>query len=197
LHGNTTTTQLSSKTIKLKIKIMSTTKWAVDPTHSEIGFKVKHLMFTNVSGKFTSFDASVTTEGDDFDTAVFEFSADVDSINTNNTDRDNHLKTGDFFDAEQFPKLTFKSTSFEKESEGEYTLTGEMTLHGVTKPVTLNVEYGGLQKDPWGNIKSGFSATGKINREDFGLTYNAALEAGGVMLGKEVKLDIELQFVKQ
>jgi polyisoprenoid-binding protein YceI len=197
LHSNTTTTQLSSKTIKLKIKIMSTTKWAVDPTHSEIGFKVKHLMFTNVSGKFTSFDASVTTEGDDFDTAVFEFSADVDSINTNNTDRDNHLKTGDFFDAEQFPKLTFKSTSFEKESEGEYTLTGDMTLHGVTKPVTLNVEFGGLQKDPWGNIKSGFSATGKINREDFGLTYNAALEAGGVMLGKEVKLDIELQFVKQ
>lgn len=176
---------------------MSTTKWAVDPTHSEIGFKVKHLMFTNVSGKFTSFDATVTTEGDNFDTAVFEFSADVDSINTNNTDRDNHLKTGDFFDAEQFPKLTFKSTSFEKESEGEYTLTGEMTLHGVTKPVTLNVEFGGLQKDPWGNIKSGFSATGKINREDFGLTYNAALEAGGVMLGKEVKLDIELQFVKQ
>jgi len=176
---------------------MSTTKWIVDPTHSEVGFKVKHLMFTNVSGNFTKFDGSVTTEGEDFDTATFEFSADVDSINTNNADRDGHLKTADFFDAAQYPKLSFKSTSFEKESEGEYKLTGDLTLHGVTKPVTLDVEFGGLQKDPWGNIKSGFSIEGKVNREDYGLTYNAALEAGGVMLGKDVKLAIELQFVKQ
>jgi len=176
---------------------MSTTKWTVDPTHSEVGFKVKHLMFTNVSGNFTKFDATVTTEEENFDTATFEFSADVDSVNTNNADRDGHLKTADFFDVAQFPKLSFKSTSFEKKEEGEYKLTGDLTLHGVTKPVVLDVEFGGLQKDPWGNIKSGFSIEGKVNREDFGLTYNAALETGGVMLGKEVKLAIELQFVKQ
>jgi len=176
---------------------MSTTKWVLDPTHSEVGFKVKHLMFTNVSGNFTKFEATATSDDENFDNATFDFSADVDSINTNNADRDGHLKSADFFNVEQFPKLTFKSTSVVKAQEGEYAVTGDLTLHGETKPVTLAVEYGGIQKDPWGNIKSGFSITGKINREDFGLSYNAALETGGVMLGKEVKLNIELQFVKQ
>jgi polyisoprenoid-binding protein YceI len=176
---------------------MATTKWVLDPTHSEIGFKVKHLMFTNVSGQFTKFEATATAEDENFDNATFEFSADVDSVNTNNADRDGHLKTADFFNAEQFPKLTFTSTEVVKDGEGEYKVTGNLGLHGETKPVTLNVEFGGIQKDPWGNIKSGFSVTGKINRKDFGLTYNAALETGGVMLGEEVKLAIELQFVKQ
>jgi len=175
---------------------MSTTKWVLDPTHSEATFKVKHLMFTNVSGNFTKFDGTVTTEEENFDTASFEFNAEVASVNTNNADRDGHLKSADFFDVENFPALTFKSTSFEKDG-GDYKLTGDLSLHGVTKSVTVDVEFGGIQKDPWGNIKAGFSATGKINRKDFGLTWNAALETGGVMLGEEVKLALELQFVKQ
>ena len=176
---------------------MSTTKWSIDTAHSEIGFKVKHMMFTNVSGNFEKFDASIETEGDDFTTAKFDFSGEIDSINTGNADRDNHLRSVDFFDAEQFPTLTFKSTSFEKIDEGEYKLTGDLTLHGVTKPVKLDVEFGGLAKDPWGNTKTGLSATGKINRKDWGLNWNSALETGGVLVGEEVKLNIELQFIQQ
>ncbi|KOS04726.1 hypothetical protein AM493_00695 [Flavobacterium akiainvivens] len=176
---------------------MATTKWVLDPTHSEVTFKVKHLMFTNVSGNFTKFEATAESEDDGFNGASFSFSADVDSINTNNADRDGHLKSGDFFDAAQFPTISFKSTSVSKESEDELDITGDLTIHGVTKSVTLDVEFGGIQKDPWGNVKSGFSVTGKINRKDFGLSWNAALETGGVMLGEEVKLALELQFVKQ
>jgi len=176
---------------------MSTTKWVLDPTHSEAGFKVKHLMFTNVSGQFTKFEATASSHDENFDNATFDFTAEVDSINTNNADRDGHLKSGDFFDAAQFPTITFKSTSVSRESEDDLKVTGDLTVHGVTKSVTLDVEFGGIQKDPWGNIKSGFSVTGKINRKDFGLTWNAALETGGVMLGEEVKLNLELQFVKQ
>lgn len=176
---------------------MATTKWAVDPTHSEIGFKVKHMMFTNVSGKFNSFTATAETEGDSFDNAKFDFSADVDSVSTGNADRDGHLQSADFFDAAQNPKLTFTSTAFTKESDGEYTLTGDLTIHGVTKPVTLDAEFGGIAKDPWGNTKAGFTLTGKLNRKDFGLTWNAALETGGMLVSEDVKLAIELQFVKQ
>jgi polyisoprenoid-binding protein YceI len=176
---------------------MATTKWSIDTAHSEIGFKVKHMMFTNVSGNFEKFDATIETEGDDFTTAKFDFSGEIDSINTGNADRDNHLKSADFFDAEQFPKLAFKSTSFEKIDEGDYKLTGDLTLHGVTKTVKLDVEFGGLAKDPWGNTKTGLSATGKINRKDWGLNWNSALETGGVLVGEEVKLNIELQFIQQ
>lgn len=176
---------------------MSTTKWAVDPTHSEIGFKVKHMMFTNVSGKFANFTAEAVTDGDNFDNAKFSFTGDVDSVTTGNADRDGHLLSPDFFDAAQFPKLTFESTSFTKKNEGEYKLEGNLTLHGITQPVTLDAEFGGIAKDPWGNVKSGFTLTGKLNRKDFGLTWNSALETGGVLVGEEVKLAIELQFVKQ
>lgn len=176
---------------------MNTTKWAVDPTHSEIGFKVKHMMFTNVSGQFTNFTAEAETNGDSFDNAKFSFNGDIDSVSTGNADRDGHLQSADFFDAAQFPKLTFESTSFTKKSEGEYKLEGNLTVHGVTKPVTLDAEFGGIAKDPWGNTKAGFSITGKLNRKDFGLTWNSALETGGVVVGEEVKLAIELQFVKQ
>lgn len=175
---------------------MSTTKWVVDPTHSEIVFKVKHMMFTNVSGNFTKFDASVVTEGDNFDNAKFDFSADVASVDTGNGDRDNHLRSGDFFDAENFPKMTFTSTGFTQKSGDDYVLTGDLTIRDVTAPVTLNVEFGGTAKDPWGNVKAGLSATGKLNRKDFGLTWNAALETGGVLVSDEVKLVIELQFTK-
>jgi polyisoprenoid-binding protein YceI len=176
---------------------MSTTKWAVDPNHSEIGFKVKHMMFTNVSGKFGKFEAQATTEGDHFENASFSFSGDIDSVNTGNADRDGHLLSPDFFDATQFPKITFESTSFNKKNEGEYTLNGNFSLHGVTKPISLDVEFGGIAKDPWGNTKAGFTITGKLNRKDFGLNWNSTLETGGVLVSEEVKLAIELQFIKQ
>lgn len=176
---------------------MATTKWAIDPTHTEVGFKVKHMMFTNVSGKFGTFDGSMETQDEDFTTANIEFSADVNSITTGNDDRDAHLRSGDFFDTEQFPKLQFKATGFEKKNEEDYTLTGDLTIRDITKPVKLDVEYGGLMKDPWGNLKAGFSINGKFNRKDYGLTWNAALEAGGVLVSDEVRVNIELQLVKQ
>lgn len=175
---------------------MATTKWAIDPTHSEIGFKVKHMMFTNVSGKFTSYDATISTEEDDFTNSSIQFSADIASIDTNNTDRDNHLKSADFFDVENNPKLTFISTSLVK-SGNDYELTGELTLHGITKTVQLETEVSGLLKDPWGNTKVALNINGKINRKDWGLTWNSALETGGVLVSEEVKLTIELQLLKQ
>ena len=175
---------------------MATTKWAIDPTHSEIGFKVKHMMFTNVSGKFATYDATISTENDDFTKSSIEFSANIDSINTNNSDRDNHLKSADFFDAEKNPKLTFVSSSLTK-ADDDYELTGELTLHGVTKTVKLATELSGLMKDPWGNTKAGLNITGKINRKDWGLNWNSALETGGVLVSEEVKLNIELQLIKQ
>ncbi|MFP9113713.1 YceI family protein [Flavobacterium sp. RHBU_3] len=176
---------------------MSTVKWSIDPTHSEIAFKVKHMMFTNVTGKFQNFTAEATTEGDNFENASFEFSADIDSVSTGNADRDGHLLSPDFFDAASFPKLTFKSTSFVKKDEGDYILTGDLTIRDVTGSVTLAVDFGGIAKDPWGNVKTGFTAEGKLNRKDFGLTWNAALETGGVLVSEEVKLVIDAQFVKQ
>jgi polyisoprenoid-binding protein YceI len=175
---------------------MATTKWTIDPTHSEVGFKVKHMMFTNVSGQFDTYDATITTEDFDFLTSKIEFSADIDSINTGNSDRDNHLKSADFFDAEKNPKLTFVSSSLVKKGE-DHELTGELTINGITKTVKLETEVSGLLKDPWGNTKVGLNATGKINRTDFGLTWNSALETGGVLVSEEVKLNIELQFLQQ
>ncbi len=175
---------------------MATTKWVLDPAHSELQFKVKHLMITTVTGSFTDFTAELTTENDDFEHAKSSFTAEVASINTGNPDRDNHLKTGDFFDVEKFPTISFESTSFTKSGD-DYKLNGNLTLKGITKPIVLNVEFGGTAADPWGNTKAGFTFNGKVNRGDFGLTYNAALETGGVMLSDEVKLLGELQFAKQ
>lgn len=176
---------------------MSTTKWIIDPTHSEIGFKVKHMMFTTVSGKFEKFDASIETENEDFSNAKITFKGEVSSINTGNADRDGHLRSADFFDAEQHPTIQFDATSFTKKSEGEYELKGDLTLHGITKNITLETEYSGQLTDPWGNTKAAFAINGKINRKDWGLNWNAALETGGVLVSEEVKLVIELQFVKQ
>ncbi len=174
---------------------MATTKWTIDPTHSEIGFKVKHMMFTNVSGKFKTYEATINTEDDNFENASIEFSADIDSIDTNNADRDNHLKSADFFDAENHPKLTFKATSFTKSGD-DYELTGDLSLRGVTKSVKLQTEFSGLMTDPWGNTKAGLNISGKINRKDWGLNWNSALEAGGVLVGEDVRLNIELQLIK-
>jgi len=176
---------------------MATTKWAIDPTHSEIGFKVKHMMFTNVSGKFENYDASITTDGDNFENASISFSADVNSVDTRNADRDNHLKSADFFDAENHPKLTFKASSFTKVDDDTYELSGDLSLRGVTKFVKLPVEFSGLMKDPWGNTKAGLNISGKISRKDWGLNWNSALETGGVLVSDDVRLNIELQLVQQ
>jgi len=176
---------------------MATTKWAIDPTHSEIGFKVKHMMFTNVSGKFDQYDGSFETQDDDFTNAAITFSADINSIDTRNADRDNHLKSGDFFDAENHPKLTFTGKSFTKLNDSNYELAGDLSIKGVSKEVNLPVEFSGLMKDPWGNTKVGLNIEGKINRKDWGLNWNSALETGGVLVGEEVKLVIDLQLVKQ
>ena len=170
-------------------------KWTIDPTHSEVGFKVKHMMFTNVKGLFNDYSANIDFN-DDLKDANLQFEAKINSIFTNNTDRDNHLKSADFLDAEQFPTLNFKSTKIEGNGS-EYEITGDLTIKGVTKPVTLNAEFSGLMTDPWGNTKVGLNLDGKINRKDFGLTYNAALETGGVLVGEDVKLNAEIQLVEQ
>jgi len=172
------------------------TKWKIDPTHSEIGFKVKHMMFTNVSGQFERYDGSFLTDGDNFENAEIEFSADVESINTGSADRDNHLRSADFFDAEKHPKLTFKSSSVTKKNDGEYEISGDLSLHGVTKFVRLDAEFGGLMTDPWGNSKAAWILSGKINRKDWGLNWNSALETGGVLVSEEVRLNIEVQLIK-
>jgi polyisoprenoid-binding protein YceI len=173
------------------------TKWSVDPTHSEIGFKVKHMMITNVSGSFQKFDVQVETNDDDFTTAAVEFTADVNSITTANTDRDNHLKSADFFDAASHPQLKFTSTKLEKKDDENYVLNGNLTIKGVTKPVKLAAEFGGIGKDPWGNEKAGFTITGKFNRTDFKLNWNAALETGGVLVSEDVKIFAEIQLIRQ
>ncbi|WP_367864780.1 YceI family protein [Pedobacter sp. WC2423] len=175
---------------------MATTKWVLDPTHSELQFKVKHLMISTVTGSFNEFSAELDTDNDDFEHSAVSFKAGVDSIDTGNKDRDGHLIGGDFFNAADFPVVSFVSTSFTKDGD-DYQLKGDLTIKDVTKPVTLDVEFGGTAQDPWGNTKAGFTIKGKINRTDFGLTYNAALETGGVMLGEEVKILGELQFAKQ
>ncbi len=176
---------------------METTKWGLDSAHSDITFKVKHMMIANVTGSFTKFNVDATTEGNDFSKAKINFTADAASINTNNEQRDGHLKSPDFFDAEKFPNLKFESISMQKKSDEDYTLNGNLTIKDVTKPVTLEVNFGGIGNDPYGNTKAGFSITGKINRKDFGLTWNAALEAGGVMVGEELKIHSEIQLAKQ
>lgn len=176
---------------------MAITKWIIDPTHSEIGFKIKHLMITNVSGKFDGFEAEIQTEGEDFSTAQIEARIKTSSINTNNLQRDEHLRNSDFFEVEVHPEILFTSTKVEKIDNDNFVLHGNLTMKGTKKPVKLNVEYSGTTKDPWGNQKAGFVITGKINRNDFGLNFNAALETGGLVLGEEVKINSEIQLVKQ
>lgn len=176
---------------------MATSTWVIDPTHSEVQFKVKHLVISTVTGSFKSFEGSVQTEGDSFDGASIQFTADVNSIDTNMEQRDGHLKSADFFDAENFPTLSFASTSFVQKGDDEFTLTGDLTLRGVTKSISLAVNYGGQMVDFYGNTKAGFELTGKINRKDFGLSWGAVTEAGGVVVSDEVKLHFNIQVAKQ
>jgi polyisoprenoid-binding protein YceI len=174
---------------------MSTYK--IDAAHSEITFKVKHLMITNVTGSFTKFDATMESAAADFTDAKISFEADVNSISTNNADRDAHLKSEDFFSAEKYPTLNFKSTSFTSNGSSDYTLTGDLTIRDVTKSVSFPVEYGGTATDPYGQVKSGFEINGKFNRSDFGLSWSAVTEAGGIVVSDEVKLHLNVQMIKQ
>ena len=173
------------------------TTWVIDPTHSEIAFKVKHLMISNVKGSFSEFSGQVLTDGDDFSTAEISFQINTASINTGVADRDGHLKSADFFDVENFAKITFTSGKLAKTGEDEYVLTGDLAIKGVSQPVKLDVEFGGLMTDPWGNEKAGFTLNGKINRKDFGLTWNATLEAGGVLVGEEIRISADVELAKQ
>lgn len=175
---------------------MAQVNWVLDPMHSEIQFKVKHLMITTVTGYFKSFDAKATTEGDDFSTASISFNADINSIDTNNEQRDGHLKSGDFFDAASHPKMTFENGKLTGSGD-EFTLNGDLTIRGTTKPVKLNVEFGGIAVDGYGQTKAGFTLSGKISRKEFGLVWDMVTEAGSVVVSDDVRINAEIQLTKQ
>jgi len=172
-------------------------KWTIDTAHSEVHFKVKHLVISTVTGAFKSFNGSASFQADNLEDAEIEFSMDVNSIDTNQSQRDAHLKSGDFFDAENHPTIDFKSTSFTQKDDENYTLTGDLTIRGVTKQVQVNAEFGGTEKDAYGNQKIGFEVTGTINRKEFGLTYNALTETGGLAIGENIKLIANIQLQKE
>lgn len=171
--------------------------WSIDASHSEIGFKVRHLVVTNVTGKFNKFEGSIVAVNDDFNDAKISFTADVSSINTGDTARDGHLQSDDFFNAEQFPTISFKSTSVKHVSGNEYKIIGDFTMRDVTKSIELTAEYGGIMVDPWGNTKSGFEVNGKINRSDFNLKWNVMTEVGGAVVSDEIKIHINAELAKQ
>ena len=171
--------------------------WKLDPTHSEVQFKVKHLMITTVTGYFKKFDLEVVTENEDFTTASkIEFTADINSIDTNNEQRDTHLKSADFFNAEEHEQLQFTGKRYNA-SGNEGTLEGDLTIRGNTKPISVKVEYGGTVVDPYGQTKAGFTVSGKISRKEFGLTWNAVTEAGQVVVSDDIRIQCEIQLVKQ
>ncbi|REK71758.1 YceI family protein [Paenibacillus paeoniae] len=176
---------------------MTKAQWVVDASHSEVGFSVRHLMIAKVKGTFHTFDASIAADPNDLTSADIAFTIELSSVDTRNGDRDAHLKSADFFDTEQFPALSFKATAISKKGEGEYIVSGDVSLHGVTRSESFDVTFEGTSRDPWGNTKAGFSATGAIKRSDYGLTYNAALETGGVMIGDEVKITLEIEALQQ
>jgi polyisoprenoid-binding protein YceI len=171
------------------------TKWAIDPTHSEVTFKVKHLVISTVTGAFKKFQGEISANEDNFDGSEVNVTIDVNSVDTNQADRDGHLKSEDFFAAERFPAIAFNGVM--DKAGDDYKLVGELTIRDVKKPVTLTVEFGGIVKDPWGNIKAGFEINGKINRKDFGLNWSALTEAGGMVVGEEVKLHFNIELAKQ
>lgn len=176
---------------------MANMKWKIDPSHSEIQFKVKHLMLTTVTGYFRKFDLEVETSSEDFTTAKsIEFTAEIDSIDTNNQQRDTHLKSADFFNAEAHAQLRFTGTRYEVKGD-KAKLQGNLTIRGVTKPLILDVEFGGVVVDPYGQTKAGFTVSGKISRKEFGLTWNAVTEAGNVVVSDEIRINAEIQLVKQ
>jgi polyisoprenoid-binding protein YceI len=176
--------------------VKTKTKWSIDQSHCEIAFRVRHLMIAHVKGSFKIFDASIYTDGKDFTTAEIDLWIDPSSIETGDIKRDEHLKTPDFFDVLKHKQITFTSSTIQKEdAEGNHELWGELTIIGVTKNVKLNVQFGGIVKDPWGNEKAGFTITGKINRSDWGLVWNAALETGGFMVSEEINIVCEIELI--
>jgi polyisoprenoid-binding protein YceI len=176
---------------------MATTKWVLDPAHSEVEFKVKHLMISTVTGTFSSFAADVSTEDEDFTKAKATFTVDVASISTKNEQRDGHIKAADFFDAANFPQIKFVATRIENvDNDGSYNIHGDLTIRDITKNIMLEVEFGGVIKDPWGSTRAGFTVSGKINRKEFGLTWHMTTDTGGVVLGDDVRIHVSLEFVK-
>ena len=174
-----------------------TTTWKIDPVHTVVEFKVKHMMISNVKGQFAGVAGALTLDESDLANSHIEVSIDAASINTGDPQRDGHLKSADFFEVEKFPALSFKSTQIRRAGEGEFAVSGDLTIHGVTRKVEFKVEGPtAAAKDPWGNTRRGLSATTKINRKDFGLTWNSALETGGILVGEEVSITLEAQFVK-
>ena len=174
----------------------TTTKWNLDTTHAEVQFKIRHLMISNVSGSFTNFTAQAETEGNDIATLKASFTADVNSLTTANEQRDGHLKAEDFFNVAKYPTITFVSTRIENVTKENFTMYGNFTMKGITKEIKLDVAFGGIMNDAWGNTKSGFEVSGKINRSDFGLTWNMLTETGGVTLSDEVKIYCNVEFAK-
>lgn len=179
------------------METITTQKWALDTAHSEVQFKVKHLVISTVTGTFKVFGGELETNGDNFEDAKVNFSVDIQSVETNNADRDAHLKSDDFFAADKYPTMNFVSTSLKNTGGSEYELKGDLTIRDVTKPITLKAEFGGTIVDPWGQTKAGFEVEGKINRKDYGLVWSAVTESGGLVVSDDVKLHINVEFTKQ
>lgn len=174
----------------------NSTTWVIDPLHSEVLFKVKHLVITTVTGRFNKFDGTIIAEGKDFSNAKVAFTTDVKSIDTNQSQRDAHLQNSDFFSADLYPTITFQSTAFEKVSESDYKMIGDLTMKGVTKSIKLNVEYNGAEDNGHGILKHGFELTGVVNRKEFGITWNKLTETGGLGLSEDIKLIANMQVAK-
>lgn len=181
----------------MNVSMGQTTTWKIDNSHSNVKFTVTHLVVSDVDGSFKDYAATIQSAKPDFTDATIDFSVNVNSINTDNENRDKHLKSDDFFNGEKFPQMTFKGTSFKKVSGNKYALEGDLTIRDITKKVKFVVLYGGTVKDPWGNIKAGFKATGSINRFDYNLKWNTLTEAGGAVVGKEVRITLNLEFTQQ
>lgn len=171
--------------------------WNIDPSHTLVEFAVRHMMLATVKGNFSGVSGTLIGDPNDLTNAKISVSVDINTIDTRNADRDQHLRSADFFDAENFPKMTFESRNITRTGENTYNIEGDLTIRGTTRPITLEAEFMGVGPDPWGNTRAGFEATGKLNRKDYGLTWNAALETGGVLVGEEVKITISAEFVKQ
>ncbi|HLX90556.1 MAG TPA: YceI family protein [Puia sp.] len=177
---------------------MAKVKWTLDPAHSEVTFKIRHMVIANVSGDFSKFTVDAETEDEDFSTAKVKFTADVDSVSTGNAQRDGHLKTDDFFNTAQYPQIKFTEKRAESvDNDGSYELYGDLTIRDVTREVKFDVEFGGVIKDPWGNTRAGFSVNGKINRKDFGLKWHAVTEAGGLVAGDDVDIHCNFELIRQ
>jgi polyisoprenoid-binding protein YceI len=187
---------LSIFTIATAMTVQAQTNWTVDASHSNVKFSVVHMVVSETEGYFKAYNGKVVSNTPDFDGASIEFSVDVNSINTDNVDRDKHLMGDDFFNAEKYPKMNFKSVSFKKISGNKYELTGDLTIRDVTKRVKFDVTYGGTAKDPWGNVKAGFKAKGKINRKEYNLKWSVLTEAGGMVVSEEVDILMNIELVQ-